>query len=163
MIHPLTWHIVEPDLIVPGIQKVAGASISQSFRFQVMADEAMSYARRLAFVRHPLKRLVSAFNHLLDLDYLSRSYTWEQFVDHMLTNEDRHWYPQEPRLYYEGEWMPTHLERLENLKQVWSKYSKKEFLHLNKAVGKRPHDIEYRKKDLEDYYIKDFELWHSLA
>ena len=162
MIPPLVWHIVEPDLIIPGIQKVAGASIGLTFRHQVMEYEAMTYPRRLAFIRHPVSRLVSAFRHLIDVGYCIER-TWEDFVDYMLVNEDRHWYPQEPRLYYEGEWMPSHIERLENLKQVWPKYTKKKFPHLNKTVGKQSYDTSYREEDLERYYAKDLELWNGLA
>ncbi len=170
MIHPLNWHIVEFDLVIPGIPRVGSTSVVKGFPHIVGAEEAMTYARRLVLIRHPIQRLISAFGHLNQLGYIDmvegdpfpHERPWEEFLDYILSHEDQHWVPQEPRLYHEGEWMPTELERFEDIKYVWPKYTDKEFPHYNKTEECQPYDLEYREEELNNYYEKDLELWHGL-
>lgn len=148
--------------MMPGIQRVGSTSMVKAFPNMIGAEEALSYPRRLAFIRHPLRRLTSTFVHLIDVEYCIKR-TWKQFVDYILTHEDRHWSPQERRLYFENRWIPTHLERFENINRVWDKYSAKAFPHYNRGLGEPYCDPEYEKDALEAYYEKDLELWYGLA
>jgi len=169
VIHPLNWHIVETDLVIPGIQRVGSTSVIKGFPHMVTPVVAMTYKRRLAFIRHPIQRLISAFGHLNKLCYIDlvegnpylHERTWEKFIDYILSHEDRHWFPQTLRLFFKGFWMPTHLERFEDIVHVWPNYTKVEFPHFNKT-GYVPVTNDYRSDELNDYYAKDLELWHGL-
>lgn len=161
MIHPANWHIIEPDLVCPGIQRVGSTSMVVGFPNMIGGEEALTYSRRLVFIRYPIERLASTFVHLIEVGYcIDRN--WKQFVDYILMYDDRHWSPQESRLYFEKTWIPTQLERFEDIKRVWSDYTDKVFPHINKAKSKPKVDLTYREDDLKDYYVKDLELWHGL-
>lgn len=168
-IHPLNWHIVEPDLIIPGIPRVGSTSVTKGFPYMVAQRDIKKYKRRLAFIRHPIRRLISAFGHLNKLGYIDmvegdppKERSWEEFIDYILSHTDRHWFPQIRRLFFNGCWIPTHLERFENLTTVWPRYTDVEFPHFNKT-GYIPVTNDYREKEIENYYEKDLELWHGIA
>lgn len=163
MIQPINWHIVEKDLVVPGIQRVGSTSLNAGFPNMVQCEEAMTFERRLIFLRHPIARLVSAYSHLNDIEYISEEKVlWEDFVDFILIHEDRHWAPQTPRYWHKGDYMPTHVERFEDLQDVWPKYTDKVYPHKNRSPLIAVCDTSYRGKDIDKYYEEDFELWNTL-
>ena len=162
-LQPLNWHVVEQDLVVPGVQRVGSASLNAGFPNMATCEEAMTFERRLVFLRHPIARLVSAYSHLNDIAYISEDkLDWEQFVDFILTHDDRHWMPQTPRYWHEGEYMPTHVEKFEDIKIVWPKYTDKEYPHKNKSPLGVVCDTTYRSDEVWDYYKKDMEAWCAL-
>lgn len=89
-------------------------------------------------------------------------FTYEEFVDYILENEDRHWHPQVERLSVQGIFVPTVVERFENLSVVWRNYDHMVFPHLNKTKDLYEYDEYYRIMELREYYDEDLKYWESI-
>ena len=135
------------------------------YRF-VNAEEAMGHSRRVAFIRHPIDRLKSAYALMIGLrdqghDNFGRSGIdgWADFVDYALSpvDDDIHWVPQHDLV---GD-VPNEWHRIENIVAEFSSIDGGEFPHENHWP--RPDGIfEYRTSELTQKYRKDLEIWRSI-
>ena len=100
------------EIAVALIPRVASSSIRDTVRtlyMQVSPEDALKVDRRIAWVRDPIERLVSAYSFF---HYAVTSLpghvtgTWESFVDYSMEVEDYHWEPQSSLLSLDGELLP---------------------------------------------------------
>ena len=128
----------------------------------------MEYDKRIAFIRHPVERLTSAYSYFGEKTDRGVPHSvkapvklWEEFVDHMLKpeNVDVHWAPQS--LLIGGKQNIVH--RFEDLKDIAPTYVAKPIPWHNKS--KHRVVSNYRLPDIYKYYARDLALWsqaHSL-
>jgi hypothetical protein len=124
---------------------------------------------RIAFIRHPIDRIVSAWRgfHVRDATQnwrwgLGEAETadWEKFVDHTFEHENAHWDPQIPQLTYRGEFVPTEVHRFEAVQRVFEDLFPGQTLsHENKSMEAPNLNLNYRREELIEKYIDDFRLW----
>lgn len=163
---PCNWYRVDKDIAVASIQKCGSHSMNQAFPGCRMGAEAvMDIPLRIAWIRHPLKRLVSAYQFFrqgANGDYVpweSRS-SWKGFVDYALEHEDVHWCSQTKLLTFKDQFMPTKLERFEDIGERWSVYFRQPLPLSN--CSKELVVTPYRKADLLEHYKEDVKLWEQI-
>ncbi|TDI73851.1 MAG: hypothetical protein E2O82_05050 [Betaproteobacteria bacterium] len=108
---------------------------------------------RVTWLRNPLERLKSVF-------FYRGEQNWKQFVDKILTSSDELWNPQVEMLTCDGVYLPTHVERFEDLPIKFKSYIDVDLPHRNAS---KKFELEvYREADIEDKYAEDFKMWRSL-
>ena len=137
-------------------------------RFKEVPASECTARVRLGFIREPFDRLESCYSffywhHKNDtLSHKDPMYPYisdyEKFIDHMLAGEfpNNHWRPQTdlfPNL--------TVTHKFEEYTTRWGDYFPG---FLPDIVNRSTHleTSDYRVTDLEAYYRKDLDLWHSL-
>jgi hypothetical protein len=147
------------------IPKAGSMSINTALNSGIPAEDAFKCQTRLAFVRHPIQRLISAysfFSGLNDRGCFNRvasaavTGSWQAWVDFILERKNKHWMPQHEIIAN----FPTATYRFEKLVDVWPMYFPVALPHKNRSERRKTET--YRASDLERYYKKDLDLWLSL-
>ncbi len=122
--------------------------------------------RRVAFIRNPIVRLVSAYSFFYWMDdYGMRSRQsdvpikgWEPFVDYVLSDaeDDEHWKLQTDLI---GD-VANIYHRLENLSEHFEKYRPGILPYNNRCSHRRTSD--YRRSEIIEKYAKDIVLWEKV-
>ena len=153
------------DIAVALVPRVASSSIRDAVRtlyMQVSPEDALKVDRRIAWVRDPIERLVSAYSifHHSHLG-LPASITgnWDTFVDYTLQTIDYHWEPQSNLLSLDGEIIPNELYHLRDLQKTWPFDG---LLPWLRGVRHVDVDLSYRRDELDEKYRQDFELCRSV-
>lgn len=137
--------------------------------------------KRVAWIRHPIDRLISAYSFFLSSYELGHLHTasilgvpedlnpsvdlssWKAFVEFILNNPNEHWNPQVPQLTTsEGVWVPTHTHRFEDLDLLWGNYFDTPLGRENEG-SLVPVDPEVREEELNCYYLADLECWEGIT
>ena len=154
------------DKAVVLIPKAGCRSIRAAVGKEMTKERAYQCKTRLAFIRHPIERLASAWSHFFWMSAIGMKHRgptidvtcdWYRFVDHMLEYPDPHYHPQAEIV---GDFANV-IYRFEDLGQVWESYFPGFFPHLGKTT--RLQHYPYRVRDITDRYREDFELWHSAS
>ncbi len=155
-------------LLVGVVAKAASQSLREcSDGFDVRAEDALIYPRRIFFIRHPVRRLESAFSFFKTLALNGTIYskfdvrtkpTWKLFVDHVLSGaKDEHWNLQVEGAFHKGEYTPTETYRFEDLGKWFHVHVPRELRHLNTSIK---HDTpDYRLSALRRFYKRDMDVW----
>ena len=142
------------NLAIAQIPKVGSQSFKEWLKFKVVSNDVARQAdTRVAFIRHPLERLKSAYSMM---HYTGdRGSTWVGFVDKVLDDwKDEHVRAQ---ILHIGD-VPNIYHKFENLLEHWEKYKKGVLPHLNRCS--RVGDINnYREEELLEMYKEDLKLW----
>lgn len=165
-------YMASNGLAVAVVAKSGAQSVTQTLGagWYINNEQALYYPERLFFIRHPIRRLESAFNFFKTLEVDSSIYdkfdvsttpTWEDFVDHVLSGaDDEHWTPQVDSLYFKGDiFTPTQVMQFEDINKWWPDYFPTNLKWLNASVPQRI--IPYRNVELINYYADDFAKWLS--
>ena len=121
-------------------------------------------SRRVAFIRNPLERLKSAYSlfyWLNDYEVKPKNRgipigSWDEFVDHILVNEEIHWTQQTTLV----EDVPNVYHRFENIIDHFEKYRPGIFPH-NNWTSRRP-TVDYRMDEINEKYSQDLKLWEHI-
>ncbi|UCD23662.1 MAG: hypothetical protein JSW51_11575 [Gemmatimonadota bacterium] len=114
------------------------------------------HSKRVMWVRHPVARLVSAYNHI-------GFESWESFVDLVLSgepdDEDIHWCHQAAYLTTRGGiFVPTVVHRFEDIGELWPRYSATTLPRLN--AGEYREELPgHRIREILEHYHADCVLW----
>ena len=143
-----------------GLQSIIAWMGKDSIRLQSNDSLLSVVEKRVAFIRNPIDRLVSAYSFFYWMDHYGKRGSeeipidsWESFVDHSLSVENEHWNPQTEMI---GE-IPNIYHRFENILEHFGKYRPGIFPHHNKST-RRPVTA-YRLLDICEKYYKDFDVW----
>lgn len=150
MIPNCFWYLVDDETVVSSILKNGTSSLVDMFPEKRPPDTIKDFKNRIAVVRHPMDRLISAYSYLFGCN--SGEQTWENFIDHCLENDNAHWNPQHPQLVYRGDFLPTQIIRLNEIRNMFPKIN-----HLNKVKWKKTP--LYRYSDLVYKYKDDIKMW----
>lgn len=86
---------------------------------------------------------------------------YEEFIDHIISEENTHWDSQIDLLTTsDGVFTPTIIHKFEDIKIYWENYAVGE-LPWDNAFSKVPH-ADYRVDDISHKYARDLALWESL-
>lgn len=160
------WYWATPEVILTRIPRTATTSQKAAYRVgrSVNRKQAKASDKPLvAFVRHPLDRLVSAYSGI----WLVKKDDIDRFVDRMVAEDpetvDKHIRPQHTFLYQS----PVFVGHYENLAKDWDEvravYCRDfgQLPHLN-GSNHRPWQEVLKGDTLFkaiDYYAKDFEMF----
>ena len=154
----------ERDLAIAQIPKCGITSFREWLSdFDLIPNDRVCVSKRVAFIRHPLERIKSAYSYMYWIQHRggrlpdSRITTesWESFVDWALENDNEHWRPQ---IEFVGD-VPNIWHRFENLDLYWERYKPGILGHENRAS--RLDTSEYREADLRAMYSDDLRLWEQ--
>lgn len=153
------------------IPKVGSTSIKTSVPNQVWrsnAEVVNQFSDRVAWIRHPIRRVESMYKFLKDqhesgASTLSHIPTgdYKLFIDFVLENENQHWKPQVEILTESGIWVPTVAHKFEDIGTLWSNYYDWD-LECKNGSSDHPVLYNYRRKELNDVFKADLDLWESL-
>ena len=138
---------------------------------EIPAEEVRGFDTRVAFIRHPVARLGSAFRffHWLMIDGVKCDKTappksvlneWPKFVDYALENDNPHWRSQISFISDDSGMVANRLHKFENVGRCWEEYYQGILPWIN-ATSKVPY-ADYRVDDINRFYKADLELWHGL-
>ena len=130
-------------------------------------DEALfDVTRRVAFIRNPIDRLISAYSFFYWMDdYGMRSRKsnvpindWDSFVDYVLSDktDDVHWTPQLNLIGY----VANIYHRFENILEHYEKYRPGMLPH-NNITSHRPV-TNHRMDEIMKKYQCDLNLWERI-
>lgn len=167
------------DTVICSCKKAGSTSIHHAMQFvdhkQINAREALKHKTRVAFIRDPLERVDSVFNHFThlarrDIDCSSHiadgiitgsASDYQQFIDYVLDNNDgHHWTPQTDALSIGDEFIPTDCFLFEQIREIWPVYVEGAMPWLNSWTQIK-HE-KYRVDELKNYYHRDLELRSAL-
>lgn len=167
MIKRTKWWIARDGVAVAIVPKCASTGIRNVIGVSDVYsnEEVLQFDTRIAFFRHPIERLRSAFSFY---SYLKRKNqlgrpgnidlsSYEAFVDYVLENDDPHWMPQTELI---GD-SATHIFKLSDLDHVWPKYFNTGFLPSANRVVHLPTN-DYRLDELLGKYEGDLAVWRSI-
>lgn len=131
-------------------------------------DDVLDIPIRVAWIRHPIERLISAYSFFKLINERDRdphraaahTSNWHSFVDYTLITENEHFDSQVDQLTKDGIYIPTVTEKFENIMIHWGKYLGGSLPWVNGVVHQLVDD--YRSDDLAVKYAKDMELWLGL-
>lgn len=163
------------DRCVALIRKAGSSSMSAvlSSWVEVPVTTVMDISLRVAFIREPITKLISAYSFFRELHKRGTKMqsppaptkdaveSWESFVDYALDNYNVHWTSQVDYLTQDGVYVPTHTHRFEDIGTIWQQYFNTRLLPNYNACVHQEVD-NYRADDLQEFYKKDLELWHSV-
>ena len=159
------------SLAMASMHKCASTSLRAHSGFCDLrpASDVLTCEVRVAWLRQPILRMHSAWRgfHIRDrtqnarwgLDDESLA-TWENFVDHTFIHANEHWQPQVPTLYYGELFVPTVVERFENITTHFNHYLPGTLARENKSIDISV-DLSYRRDELERKFMADLDLWES--
>lgn len=137
----------------------------------VSNDEAMTYSRRVAFIRHPVERFESGFALMFWMNdygtpHISRPPVSDYmvYVDHILSNlpDDEHWLPQFEQIKNsEDVYVPTEFRRLDNLSEEFSLVRPGILPHHNNTSIPSGMINNYRRSELVTKYSEDMRLYQA--
>ena len=172
-----TWAITcNGEVAMSMLPKCASTSFKSAphlFNKFVSNEEVLDIPIRIAWIRNPFDRLVSAYRklHVLQGTNLTKRFnctdtdvdTWEHFVDYMLTNTDPHWDPQIFQLMHKSNYVPTVSYRFETMVQNWPESKHLNFPHSNKSIPIPVLTIDYRFDELAKLYLHDINFWTEIG
>lgn len=162
----------EKNIAMSCLPKNGATSIRHCFSSKPICEnsEVLDISTRVAWIRNPLERLVSAYSFFYYLNEQNgnkekvaqkeHTQSWEAFVDHFLSTPDIHWNSQKEMLSLNGEYIPTVSHRFEDIMKLWGNYIPG-LLPWYNACTKLPIN-DYRRDEIDAYYAEDSALWHTL-
>ena len=133
-------------------------------------SEVIDVPVRVAWIRNPLERLVSAYSFFHYLNETGKNgqaapgkketSSWESFIDCVLSMENPHWSKQVESLKLNGHYIATITHKFEDIMQLWGHYHKG-FLPWQNACTKLEVNA-YRRLDIELAYSEDIKLWSGM-
>lgn len=158
-------HTFEGPLAVLNIPKCGTQTLKfLSFKTDEIGNH-QNYKARIAFVRHPLERIKSAYRHCCTIrggipkEIL---YKYEKFVDFTFDSTDQHWRPQ---VEFIREVMAPNLTGIYPLSRMGQV--------LKPYLGRVPKKVNesdsifktssYREDDLREKYFEDIELYNGIS
>lgn len=146
---------------------------------EITGEEALTYKNRLMFIRHPIERINSLFNHFYAMTTDNIMYSefmphgiiraetgkqnedYQRFIDYILGGGcDDHWCPQVDLASYEGQFIPNIVHTLDTLSERWTEYIGNIIGHENSwpEISRN----EYRHDELLAHYSQDLQLWEAV-
>ena len=126
-------------------------------------DEVDYIPKRIVWIRHPLKRLISTYCYFKMMHESGATTgnkiptgSWEEFVDYVLKNPNPHWDSQSENVEF-----ATHVYKFEHINLLFPKFFGVKLDKKNVSAD-YPVDEEYRLDDIKTNWKEDFELWDSL-
>jgi hypothetical protein len=163
----VTGYGIKNDIAVAYISRVASQAMYASLGNQHGAIEAGRCERRVAFIRDPLARHVSAYR-LMKMIYTQgiervpnqALMSYGAFCEYSVENEDQHWLPQMETLRRYGDLITEHYP-LELLLRKWVEFFRLLPPIMNEALVEYPANVRPAGV-LELYYAEDIEMRESL-
>ena len=165
------WLVSENNPIaISVLPKNGSTSISSVFGPSRSVNDLSIFntSRRVAWIRNPLSRLISAYSFFKALDNqgVLRDNSiivtdWPSFVDHALVTMNMHWCQQIPALTLHGIYVPTEEYKFEDIASKWEVVVGSGLLPWQNAATTLAI-TDYRKTHIEAYYAEDFAKWQSL-
>jgi len=161
-----------------GSQSVEGAVTGMRGGRIIENEEAMNYDTRVMFIRDPIVRLHSNFSFFWWLEFNGADYfsfipkgiltgqrgsediDYKNFIDYALDNPDPHWGSQVDLMTFNGEFIPTHIHKFEDIQEHWEKYAAGRLPWYN--AWSRIPITDYRQDDIKSFYQKDIAMRDSL-
>ena len=136
--------------------------------------EILTTPNRIAFIRHPQQRFISAWSFFYMLNNTNQngrlvdvpksvthkadgSPNYRAFVDHVLAVDNTHWHPQSLLLNNSF----TRAFRFNDLDNVWQHFFDDHAPNMNKS--RKRATSEYRTEELKAKYADDIALYQSIA
>jgi len=124
------------------------------------AVKALTFPVRVAFIRHPIERLKSAYRFFVQypVESVNVSDGWHSFVDWALDVD-----PQNEHWNLQGEQVGpvvNQMYRFEDIHKHWLRMFGVKIPHTNVSREQKTND--YRQADIVQHFKQDLELWHSL-
>jgi len=133
-------------------------------------EGALSYDKRVAFIRDPFDRLEAVYSHFwhiaqsgaridqfIPVEVLLSDNSYEQFIDYIFENDDDHWLPQSNIVG-----VANTLHPIEDADKLWYNYAEGTLPRVN-SWSRVPHN-PYRQEEIMNYYRLDIklreDLWH---
>ena len=161
----MNWAVdLERNLGMSYIQKCGSFSIKNSMPYHARYGNVEALEKlttRVAWIRHPIQRIRSAFFFLRNMDNsVPRNY--ENFIDFTFLNTewDDHWNMQSDVLTHESKFVPTVVHRFEDINVIWPQYYSFPLDHIHKSEPALVTD--YRMNELLKKYNADISLWESI-
>jgi hypothetical protein len=151
------WHVVNEELVIASIQKNASTAMTRLYPEKVNHEKALTFPRRVMWIRHPIDRLVSAFKNRVEPKAPWRS--WHDFLDYILRVPNVHWEPQINLVTYNEKVIPNEWERFEGIEERWNNYSDLVLPKVNVSSRLNVRLHEYRREELLVKYVNDFQYW----
>ena len=162
--------IVKDNIAMSCLPKNGSNSLHEVSPNKVVENiEVLNIPVRVAWIREPYKRLISAYSFFkstiegggrLNKELSENVGSYEEFIDYTLNNNDEHWDSQVGQLTLNGDYLATVSHRFEDINELWSLYFGGFIPHSNGCVHKTVSD--YRKDELDMKYKEDYELWLGL-
>jgi hypothetical protein len=145
------------DLAIAQIPKAGLMSFNEWLRYPVVGNAVARRASiRVAFFRHPLERLKSAYSMWFYQGKASLP-DWHGFVDRVLDGwVDEHWKAQV--LHVED--VPNVYHKFENIQDHWEGY-KRGCLPRENHWSRVPEIDDYREGELLILYAEDLRIWET--
>ena len=163
----------EHDFVYCGVAKCASQSMRQMLNLPARdekphirsIEQSWQYTTRLAVIRHPFNRMVSAWR------YGWRDKPWETFVGHVLQDPtwDIHTTPQVSWLSVGNNFVPNVVVTLETLDRHWVTLRDEHMPWLTSVPQKKnaspPLDAPPRasRSEIETAYAEDLNLWEYVT
>lgn len=147
------------DTAIAQIHKAGSQTFNEWLRWGICDNEgARQFSKRVAFIRHPLERLKSAYSMWHYYTHGAYQGDWHTLIDRILDEsfENEHFMPQVKVV----EDVPNIYHKFENLEQHWEKYRRGILPWMNKC-SRAPDIDDYRHGELLDYYAEDLILWEA--
>ena len=170
----MMWAIHNDKRIAMSMLHKCGSTSFKSspdkFNLFVSNEQVLDIPIRVAWIRNPIDRLVSAyfnFHYLIGINFKLRFVftekeveSWPNFVDYILKHDDPHWNPQVPSLTYQTKYLPTHTEKFENISLNFNKYIPGTLIKTN-IKPKTTLDLTYRNEEILNKYREDYLILNS--
>lgn len=150
------WHVVSDKLVIASIQKNASTSMTKVFPELINAEKALTFEKRIMWIRNPLSRLLSAFTSKVVPELPDE---WKDFIEYVLKVDNVHWYPQVKLVTYDGIFVPNIVNRFEDIENTWPEYVDKKLPKINVSKDVEYYPLNHRREDIIVRYAEDFNCW----
>lgn len=142
------------------IPKCGQHTLNEYMRCMVQHGKLRKFPIRLAFIREPFDRFLSAFHFMAQTQYIfegQRIRDYPAFVDLSLTSHDEHVLPQSDIL--DCDLFPTRL-CLSSMCDVLGRLTGRQITVENSSIH-NPIDTNYRKDEVMVRYSEDVEMYEN--
>lgn len=146
---------------VLGIPKCGTQTLEKYSSGTIDEGKTQQFPLRIAFIREPFDRWLSAFHFFTDTNYKitkNKIESYEQFVDEALLSNDQHLLPQSRLL--NGS-LVNKCMRLESMSDILGKLTGFP-VSIENSTPRQDIDTNYRKSEVMDRYREDSKLYGGL-
>ena len=125
---------------------------------------------RILWLREPLERMYSAYRFFkaqheagasVGLEVPTDDY--KKFVDYVLKNSNPHWDSQIKMVTHKGKFIPTVVQKFEDINELWPTYYREPLSHINPSPKEYKVTKTYRLAELKKKFHTDIEAWANLG
>lgn len=152
-----------------GNTSIRGAVTNALEPLEFSNEEALNYRRRVAYVRDPIQRFHSGFNHFWGTTIIDKPFgdmpiehiyvegrglqgDFEAYTDYTFKHPNEHWDNQSAMIKHGGMLVPNIFHMLEDIQKTWENY----------FTGVLPWDHAWTKQKVEPYRLAELkEKYHD--